>query len=131
MRLFPLGLAAAALILSFTGCEDDDPAGKPGPPPDGGNDEECVDEDGDGRGRYCSGGYDCDDSDPTITDECRRCRWPNEGCPCEPGTEWLSCDPPDRPTDGGVFVCTEGTRYCRDGEWTACEVIGEYVFQPD
>jgi hypothetical protein len=31
--------------------------------------------------------------------------------------------------DGGILVCAEGSRYCRDSYWSDCETIGEYVFQ--
>jgi hypothetical protein len=133
MRWFRLGWLAVAtmLALSFSGCGEEDVPIKRVPRPDAGDERECVDADGDGWGQYCELGVDCDDADPSITDECRRCRRRIEGCPCEPGSDWESCDPPDRRGDGGTFVCTEGTRYCRDGKWTECEVVGEYVFQPD
>jgi hypothetical protein len=135
MRLGPLYLASLALLL---GC-----GGGGG----GGGDNtlaldastgsrECMDEDGDGFGRYCSEGNDCDDGDDTITDECRRCVRPNEGCPCEPGTKPMWCDPPDMRTvmNGvtGVLECKEGTRYCRDGVYSECEILLQYaVFVAD
>ncbi|MDD9966344.1 MAG: hypothetical protein OXR73_08980 [Myxococcales bacterium] len=104
--------------------------------PDASTDErECIDDDEDGFGRYC--GYrDCDDSDPEITDECFRCNdeEPDEGCPCEPGTEPAECIPPSyEGVENGVrgtYVCSEGTRYCVEGEWGDCKVIGAYVFVP-
>lgn len=92
---------------------------------------QCMDEDGDGYGPYCGEGLDCDDDDPEITDECRRCRVPNKDCPCEPGTKPLTCDPDDVETTQngvkGVLVCSEGARYCRDGAWSDCEIIWMYT----
>jgi hypothetical protein len=114
-------------------CGDDEATTTPRPRPDAGEEElVCQDSDGDGYGAYCVSGHDCDDDDPEITDECRRCRIPTtKGCRCEAGTPALKCDPPDKEADGGTLVCSEGTRYCRDERWGDCEVIGEYVFVPD
>lgn len=92
---------------------------------------ECVDKDHDGYGRYCSAGSDCDDNDPDITDECRRCLAAAKDCPCKPGTAQTRCTPPVMHVDGGTLVCSEGTRYCRDGYWGDCETIGQYVFVAD
>lgn len=96
----------------------------------------CMDEDGDGFGYGCVPGADCDDADPNITDECRRCAVPNKGCPCEVGSKPLNCDPDDkRVTMNGVtgtLVCSEGTRYCRDGIYSDCEILFQYAtFVPD
>jgi hypothetical protein len=98
---------------------------------DAGDEYECVDEDGDGFGLYCDKGSDCDDGDPSVTDECRRCKQPKLNCPCKPGTMPMKCDPPDMHVEGGTLVCSEGTRYCRDGFYSDCEIIGQYVFVPD
>ena len=95
---------------------------------DDGGAEMCIDEDGDGYGRFCSRGKDCDDSDPKITDECRRCGTPAKDCPCTPGTAATRCDPPVQHVDGGILVCSEGSRYCLDGYWGDCKTIGDYVF---
>lgn len=96
----------------------------------------CIDEDDDGFGQRCTRGLDCDDDDPSVTDECRRCIEPNEDCPCEPGTEMMHCIPEARRVtmDGvtGSLVCSEGARYCRDGAWTDCEFLAQYTsFIPD
>jgi hypothetical protein len=103
----------------------------------------CIDEDDDGFGRRCTPGLDCDDEDPSVTDECRRCVEPfdpkrsYENCPCDPGTEMLHCIPDTtmRVTRDGVMgtlVCSEGARYCRDGAWTDCEFLAQYTsFVPD
>src|SRR4051812_24605078 len=103
---------------------------------------ECVDEDGDGFGKSCKKGRDCNDADPDITDLCFRCRdpkKPGKGCPCliDGGTpDPMKCDPDDlRTTQNGVMgtlVCSEGTRYCRDAAWSDCEIIFQYAtFHPD
>jgi len=93
---------------------------------------ECIDMDGDGFGKYCKAGQDCDDTDPTITDECIRCRTPNIGCPCDPGTMPMRCDPHYmmKTTQNGVvgtLTCSEGSRYCRDGVFSDCEVLLQYA----
>jgi hypothetical protein len=140
MRLNALsyGLLLGALI----GCGGDDGGGGNDGPTTGGDDagdgaRRCIDEDDDGFPTGCSTSRrDCDDGDPTITDECRRCIEENEGCPCEPGTEFKRCDPEDLHTvqDGvmGIVVCDEGQRWCRDGVWTECEILWQYAtFMPD
>jgi hypothetical protein len=139
MRIAVLCLAALCLV----GCGGDDDGNgddAPGLSPDGGTGKrECTDEDGDGFGRYCSRGTDCDDDDPKMTDECVRCADPDEpakGCPCEPGTKYLTCDPEDKRIvkDGmaGTLVCSDGARYCRQGAWSDCEILLEYAnFVPD
>lgn len=45
------------------------------------------------------------------------CPRPDEGCSCAPGTEPIACNV------AGEGSCGEGTRYCRDGAWSACEGI--------
>jgi hypothetical protein len=123
-------LAICLCMLSAWSCGDD------APPPklatrDAGDEYVCVDEDGDGYGTYCDKGNDCNDSDPKVTDECRRCKQPKFNCPCKPGTMPLKCDPPNIEVEGGTLVCSEGTRYCRDGLYSDCEIIGEYVLVPN
>src|SRR5262245_20116310 len=113
-------LAVCVSVLSAWGCAGDDapPTKKPTKHRDAGEEFVCTDEDGDGFGKYCELGTDCDDDDPSVTDECRRCAQPTEGCACTPGTVPTKCDPPTIRVDGGVLVCSEGTRYCRDGHWS-------------
>ena len=129
-------------VLGFSGCaggDDDDgmASSVPTSNKDGGTgSRRCMDEDGDGFGRYCVAGNDCDDEDPTVTDECTRCVVPNKNCPCEPGTKPLYCDPDDLHVtmngQTGVLVCSEGTRYCRDEVWSDCEILFQYAtFIPD
>jgi hypothetical protein len=142
-------LSCGLLIAALLGCGGDDGAG----PPDDGLDLEdagsdtgsrpCIDDDDDGFMVGCARAAsrrDCDDSDPMITDECRRCANPNmpgEGCPCEPGTEPLTvCNPDDvrevRNGVEGIVVCDDGIQWCRDGAWSACEILAQYAtFVPD
>jgi hypothetical protein len=98
---------------------------------DGGADVVCTDEDGDGYGLHCELGPDCDDHDPDVTDECRRCGGVAKDCPCKPGTRAVTCTPATLHVAGGTLVCKEGNRYCRSGYWSDCETIGGYVFKPD
>jgi hypothetical protein len=136
------------LIAALLGCGGDDAAAAPDDGLDredagsGNGSNRCIDDDDDGWEVGCSRARaqrDCDDSDPTITDECRRCASPTkpgEGCPCEPGTEALSCDPKDVRTvqNGveGVIICDEGIQWCRDGAWSDCEILSQYAtFVPD
>lgn len=127
-----VGLAVLVMAAAL-GCGGDDDAGPP--ITTGGDDagqETCVDHDGDGFGTNCSLGRDCDDADPAVTNQCRRCAARIlEDCPCTEGTEPTSCTPPVKVVDGGVLVCEEGTRYCRAGRWGGCETIGQYNFVAD
>lgn len=131
------GALRSALFLAFClaaiGCEEAKQRSvQPAVPSDDGEDggeDLCVDRDRDGFGRNCDQGADCDDNNPRITDECRRCLAVTKDCPCKAGTAAQKCTPPTIKVDGGVLVCTEGTRYCRDSYWGDCETIGEYVFQ--
>jgi hypothetical protein len=122
-------LVVLMVVAACGGSGKPGPSVSTGPTDDGGADLVCVDNDGDGYGLNCTLGTDCDDEDPTVTDECRRCAGATStGCPCTPGTKTLSCMPPVKHVTGGTLVCREGNRYCRDGLWSACETIGEYVF---
>ena len=118
-------------LLGVFACGDDAAPPKKVSHSDAGNEFACVDDDGDGFGEYCDKGVDCDDTDPNVTDECRRCKTPKLNCPCKAGTMPMKCDPPDMHVAGGTLVCSEGTRYCRDGFYSDCEIIGQYVFVPD
>jgi hypothetical protein len=130
-----VALFCLALSLTIAACSGGRHGLGPSAPignDDGGDDGSCVDEDGDGYGLYCSLGTDCDDNDPDVTDECRRCAGGSStGCPCKAGTKTVSCTPPVMHVTGGTLVCREGNRYCRDSYWSACETIGQYVFVAD
>lgn len=124
-----------ALFLAAGGCGDDggtsaDAGFRVGS--DGGM-TGCVDEDRDGYYARCNrrSKRDCDDNDRKITDECFRCAQGGPGCPCDRGAPPMDCKPPPIPVIGGYQVCNEGTMYCRDGKWTDCQAIGEYVFVPN
>ncbi len=119
------------MLVASVGCGNRKKVGVgPAVPADGsdGGSDVCIDKDMDGYGPHCSAGPDCNDHDPNITDECVHCVTPNQDCPCTPGTKFISCKPPTRIGDGGTYVCSEGTRYCRGGFWSACEIIGQYIF---
>jgi hypothetical protein len=123
-----------ALACSFAACSGSDakpPTLAVGNEDDGGSDDACIDADGDGYGKNCRLGKDCDDTDPKITDQCRRCVVAALNCPCKLGTAAVRCDPPVKHVAGGTLVCSEGTRYCRDGYWGDCETIGAYLFVAD
>jgi hypothetical protein len=89
------------------------------------SDRECIDQDRDGFGRDCALGPDCDDSDVATHVGCTQCALPDEGCACEPGAQPLGCFL-DKTVEEAVVMCHEGTRYCRDGSWSACEDIHSY-----
>ncbi|MCC7540130.1 MAG: hypothetical protein IT379_28185, partial [Deltaproteobacteria bacterium] len=78
---------------------------------------DCIDQDGDGAGAYCSGGADCDDTDPAVQTGCTDCADPAAGCPCV-------LDAPDVPCTvrlGGD--CMQGSLRCQDGRY-ACGELG-------
>ena len=129
--LWLLVLCFAAMGCSADATRPNGPSVIPRDDEDAGPEDACIDRDGDGYGRNCRKGKDCDDDDPRITDECRRCLAVTKDCPCKPGTAAARCTPPVIEVEGGVLVCAEGSRYCRDGYWSDCETIGEYVFQPN
>jgi hypothetical protein len=88
----------------------------------------CVDKDNDGFGQGCFRGKDCDDDDPTVTDECYRCVHPEtEGCACKRGIDPVVCYLDNTKNEEGRTVCNEGTRFCREGKWTGCESVRSYV----
>jgi hypothetical protein len=88
---------------------------------------DCQDGDGDGYGVNCALGADCDDADASATYECRHCARPERGCPCAAEQPAQPCFERSEPGEGDARVCHEGTRYCRDGLWSACEDVRSYV----
>ena len=134
MRASGLGFFLRVLLIAACGDDPKPPVMAAEPRDDGGLDNECVDEDGDGAGRRC-GMSDCDDNDPDVTNECIRCNVPNENCPCEEGTEpEVDCTPENlgeqREQNGQLLECTKGVRYCHEPAglagtfvWTACEGV--------
>jgi len=87
----------------------------------------CEDRDGDRRGVGCMDGPDCNDTDPSIWEGCGHCADPAVDCACEPGTLPESCflEPTEAPD--GQLTCHQGTRYCRQGAWSACEDIVSFA----
>ncbi|MDD9971945.1 MAG: C-type lectin domain-containing protein, partial [Myxococcales bacterium] len=90
----------------------------------------CVDRDGDGFGINCGRGRDCDDTDASITNDCMACSRPELGCACGASQEPISCFLDDRLMPDGQVMCSEGTRYCKDGYWGRCEDVYSYLISP-
>ncbi len=90
----------------------------------------CVDQDGDGFGDNCSAGRDCNDFNPTVTDQCfSACSDPSKGCDCN-GDAPVPCFLDQTANPDGTIMCHEGTRYCRNGTWGACEDVHTYSVAP-
>jgi len=60
-----------------------------------------------------------------IDGESDSCLVPSAGCACD-GDEPRECYV-DRGSRGGDLLCGGGTRYCRDGSWSACEDIEDFT----
>ncbi|MET0386531.1 MAG: hypothetical protein ABW321_11260 [Polyangiales bacterium] len=86
----------------------------------------CDDRDGDGYGEGCEKGGDCDEQDRTKHSGCTSCAFPQQGCSCEEASKPVSCYLTPGTTDDGQIMCHEGTRYCRAGQWSACESVVSY-----
>ena len=78
----------------------------------------CIDEDGDGFGKFCVAGLDCDDFNPNFAKACPDCTGGNvPGCackgiaaPCYSGdANWV-----------GKGICKAGVQPCKDGFWGIC-----------
>jgi len=123
MRRLLCALSSALIVAS---CSSD---AVPPTGPDAG--ALCKDEDHDGFGLNCSMGVDCDDHNPSSTNECRACSHPEIGCACKEGQEPLPCFGQDEALLDGNIMCHEGTRFCRDQHWSACEDVHGYVIVPD
>ncbi|MDB4990509.1 MAG: internalin [Myxococcaceae bacterium] len=90
----------------------------------------CIDQDGDGYGFQCAPGLDCDDANPQIHVGCPQCAKANEGCACVAGAAPVDCTLSPELTPAGGLLCKEGTHYCRDGHWSACEGISSFAAPP-
>ncbi|MDB4975319.1 MAG: internalin, partial [Myxococcaceae bacterium] len=90
----------------------------------------CLDEDGDGFGFQCPAGSDCDDQNSQIHQGCAQCKRPNEGCACAADSAPVVCTLDPELTANGDLLCKGGTRYCRDGAWSACEGISSFLAAP-
>jgi hypothetical protein len=86
----------------------------------------CIDADGDGYGFQCEPGADCDDADGNIHADCGKCSKPSEGCACAEGTAPVACSLAPELTSSGSLICRNGTRYCREQLWTACEGLSSF-----
>ncbi len=86
----------------------------------------CADQDGDGYGRGCELGPDCDDADTRVTIECRAATCEanplSEGCPCE-GNAVSDCGKVTQ-YYGDHVICGYGAQLCNDGMWTECRLVG-------
>jgi hypothetical protein len=114
-------LAGLAVVAGSSGACSGEDGPASGLPP-----ATCVDLDGDGYGRNCTLGPDCDDNDPAVTTECLDAGCPDGGGGCAP----VACT--DGTTGactitlgehGGVKRCYEGVRVCVDGQWGPCELV--------
>jgi hypothetical protein len=111
-------------VVSLVGCVD---TGRSPPVSVGPHDGDfCTDGDGDGFGEGCALGGDCNDTDPAIHQGCLSCVRPAEGCACDNSRKPISCYLEPSANEDGGFMCHEGTRYCREGAWSACESIFSY-----
>lgn len=111
------------LGMGLLGCAVRGPGQSPG---SGSGSAVCIDADRDGYGHGCSPGHDCNDQDPAVHEGCLHCAQPEHGCPCDAGTQPVSCFLPKTEAADGTLMCHEGTRYCRGGAWSGCEGIHTY-----
>ncbi|MDH5672854.1 MAG: hypothetical protein OEZ06_11940 [Myxococcales bacterium] len=123
MKLTRPFLLFAAIV---TGCAQGGQASHPGAPATTDGDGRCMDSDGDGHGKGCQAGPDCNDTDPSVQSGCIHCATPEQGCACEIGSAPTSCYLNKTEAEDGTALCQEGTRYCRDGQWSGCEDIHTY-----
>jgi len=78
-----------------------------------------VDNDKDGFGVGCSRGADCDDNDPKVTDQCRRCLNNEPGCACPTEGKRIECGKVQSRV-GDQVTCLMGGQVCLDGKWSEC-----------
>src|SRR5690606_24154332 len=85
----------------------------------------CVDEDGDGYGRSCDKGRDCDDSDPEVTNDCdlANCdKTPTApGCKCDEAGAVIECGEQHATIDDRS-LCGYGVQLCDEGRWSGCRL---------
>jgi hypothetical protein len=119
-----LAAAAIAVLLPF-GCLGQNGAGD-GPSADS---LLCVDDDGDGFGKGCAKGLDCDDTSAAIGDECYKCQTPSPGCPCSAEGERSLCGKVDIKI-GEQVVCGQGDSVCTNGSWGECIINNTISLAP-
>ena len=128
-RNIPLKLWAAPLLLVLAcnpGSESAPLEAAPIAPTDPVAALPCIDEDGDGRGFNCDLGSDCNDADAETWQDCAACATPSLGCPCPNDAASVECASAPSISSTGNVLCEVGTRYCRDGAWTACEGLENF-----
>lgn len=132
---FSLGMPRTAMTLMIAlsmACGDGD-AQPPNDPrrseseADGSDSKKCIDADGDGFGRRCDEGPDCDDDDDTVFEGCATCFAEKEGCGCELDALPVECELSAEEAAKSSPLCKTGTRYCRDGRWTGCVGIASFA----
>ncbi len=112
-------LAALALVIASAFLPACSCGSTPGEAP------ECVggtDLDGDHYGPGCPAGADCNDSDPTLHDNCCAVGI-YEGCPCDPAIDTAPVPCFDGPAAlAGTGACVKGTRTCNatTSTWNLC-----------
>ncbi len=110
-----LGMLALVAPLTLVGCRAGQVGGGDG---EGTPDNDCVDNDGDGRGTGCNLGPDCNDFNPDVVlCDCSESNFAGCECTVEGATE--SCFD-GRAELEGVGQCRGGTRTCTGGQWTPC-----------
>lgn len=130
IKLPHVALAATvlAVVIPF-GClaNNDDVAGRSNL--EDPNTSLCIDEDGDGFGKGCNKGSDCDDLNPSSTDECYRCMSANKGCPCSAEGEHANCGKVEIKI-GDQTVCGQGQAVCSNGTWGECIINNSVSLAP-
>lgn len=117
-----LGACLALVAVVGIGCGSDDPNPiGPGVQPAPGKAECIEDQDGDGYGKGCPAGLDCDDADPAVTTQCYACAVVEAGCPCTKEGQTIECGEVAAVV-GNTISCTVGERVCKDGTWGECMV---------
>jgi len=79
----------------------------------------CQDKDGDGFGTGCGNGADCNEEDPTITNQCYGCAGSTTGCPCATEGKKVPCGQAALDAQG-TPSCWFGEKTCTGGVWSAC-----------
>ena len=89
--------------------------------------KKCIDNDGDGYGKNCPKGIDCDDNNPNFASVCPDCSKQNwEGCPCKAVA--ANCYSGE-PIWLGKGICQAGVQLCKTGFWGICK--GEILPKPE
>jgi streptogramin lyase len=86
---------------------------------------ECEDKDGDGFGKGCLKGADCDDTNPYFHINCPHCDTEHApGCPCKKDSDVKVCYTGEK-SKIGKGECKAGTMICIGKKWSGCH--GETV----